>query len=130
MSGADNTFGQRRAAWMIAEMVKYMLMAKVPHELIVAAVNRAEIAKMQSDASQPKEDECAEASAKALGITTLEYSLRKELKEAEFALGRETTEENYAWLKDCKKRLDQERSHRESVEALNAPWRGPRSKRK
>jgi DNA primase len=33
------------------------------------------------------------------------HSLAKELREAEHALGRETTEANYSWLQDVKARL-------------------------
>jgi DNA primase len=33
------------------------------------------------------------------------YSLTRELKDAEQALGRDTTEANYSWLQDVKARL-------------------------
>ena len=51
------------------------------------------------------------------------HSLLRELKDAEQALGRETTEANYSWLQDVKARmlvLEQQAASKETVAAVTA----------
>jgi hypothetical protein len=85
-------------------MVSYMFQARVPLEFIVASVRCAESA-MQFDAALA----CEKARR---SITAIEYSLYKELREAEIAFGREITEANYARLKCCQNKIAEDRSRR------------------
>jgi DNA primase len=56
-----------------------------------------------------------------IGLHRQWHSLVRELRDAECALGRDTTEANYSWLQDVKARLSQLNGAEALIEGFGTP---------